>query len=107
MGKRGQFVQLNAAERTIATMAKKTQPPPKNFEEGLAELEAILGQIESGQVGLEESLAKHERGTFLIQHCRGVLNRAEKQIELLTKSPDGEGIDRTPLEGDEPANTKV
>lgn len=68
-------------------MAKKPQSPPKNFEEALEELERILGAIEQGQVGLEESLAKYERGTFLIQHCRGVLQSAEKQIELLSKGP--------------------
>lgn len=85
-------------------MAKKTQAPPKTFEDGLAELEQILGQIEGGEVGLEESLAKHERGTFLIQHCRGILNRAEKQIELLTKSADGEGFDRTPLDPEIPTD---
>ena len=70
-------------------MAKKTQSPPKNFEDALAELEQILSAIESGQVGLEESLAKYERGTFLIQHCRGVLNTAEKQIEMLTTATEG------------------
>jgi exonuclease VII small subunit len=32
---------------------------------------------------------KYERGNFLIQHCRGVLGAAEKQIELLSKGPDG------------------
>ena len=52
-------------------MARKTQPPPKNFEEALAELEQILTGIESGKIGLEESLVKYERGNFLIQHCRG------------------------------------
>jgi exodeoxyribonuclease VII small subunit len=70
-------------------MAKKTQPPPKNFEDALAELEQILSAIESGQVGLEESLVKYERGTFLIQHCRGVLTTAEKQIEQLTAASEG------------------
>ena len=70
-------------------MAKKTQTPPKSFEEALRELEEILGEIEGGELGLEESLQKYERGNFLIQHCRGVLNTAEKQIELLSKSPDG------------------
>lgn len=69
-------------------MAKKSQPPPKNFEEALQELEQILADIEGGQVGLEESLVKYERGTFLIQHCRGVLSTAEKQIEILSKSAD-------------------
>lgn len=68
-------------------MAKKTQTPPKSFEDALHELEIILAQIESGETGLEESLLKYERGTFLIQHCRGVLSTAEKQVELLAKGP--------------------
>ena len=72
-------------------MSKKVnQTPPKSFEDALRELEQILSEIESGNVGLEESLAKYERGNFLIHHCRGVLNGAEKQIELLSKGPDGE-----------------
>lgn len=70
-------------------MAKKNQTPPKDFEEALKELEQILGQIERGEVGLEESLAKYERGSFLIQHCMGILNTAEKQIEVISKGPDG------------------
>ena len=78
-------------------MAKKNLTPPKTFEEALAELEQILAEIEGGSVGLEESLAKYERGNFLIQHCRGVLNTAEKQIEILTKTADG-GMQSTPIE---------
>src|SRR5688572_19928948 len=77
-------------------MAKKTQTPPKTFEEALAELEQILAEIEGGELGLEESLVKYERGNFLILHCRGVLNSAEKQIELLSRSADG-GLDSEPL----------
>ena len=78
-------------------MAKKAQIPPKSFEEALAELEQILAEIEGGELGLEESLLKYERGNFLIHHCRGVLNTAEKQIELLGKSADG-GLTVTPLQ---------
>ncbi|MGD1276007.1 MAG: exodeoxyribonuclease VII small subunit [Tepidisphaeraceae bacterium] len=78
-------------------MAKKQQVAPRSFEEALAELEKILADIEGGQVALEESLARYERGTFLIQHCRSVLNAAQKQIELLSKSADG-GIQSEPLE---------
>jgi exodeoxyribonuclease VII small subunit len=70
-------------------MAKKTQTPPKSFEDALQELEQILADIEAGELGLEESLVKYERGNFLIHHCRGVLGQAEKQIELLSKSADG------------------
>jgi exodeoxyribonuclease VII small subunit len=71
--------------------------PPRTFEEALAELEQILAEIEGGELGLEESLVKYERGNFLIHHCRGVLNTAEKQIELLGKSADG-GLSVTPLQ---------
>ena len=79
-------------------MAKKTaQPVPKNFEEALAELETILADIEGGDVPLEQSLTKYERGQFLVQHCRTVLAQAEKQIELLSKAPDGESIQSTPM----------
>jgi exodeoxyribonuclease VII small subunit len=70
-------------------MAKKNQAAPKSFEDAITELEQILSQMEGGQVALEESLAKYERGTFLIRHCRGVLGAAEKQIELLSKAEDG------------------
>jgi exodeoxyribonuclease VII small subunit len=83
-------------------MAKKTQIPPKSFEEALAELEQILAEIEGGELGLEESLVKYERGNFLIHHCRGVLNVAEKQIELLSKSADG-GLVAVPMQ--EPPET--
>ena len=74
-------------------MARKNQTPPKNFEEALAELQQILSDIEGGEVPLEESLIKYERGQFLIQHCRGILGQAEKQIEELTKpaEPSAEG----------------
>ena len=78
-------------------MARKNQTPPKSFEEALVELEQILSAIEGGEVGLEESLVKYERGNFLIQHCRGILGAAEKQIEILSKQADGE-IKSEPLE---------
>ena len=71
-------------------MAKKTQPAPKSFEEGMRELETILSEMENGQIGLEESLTRYERGAFLIQHCRSVLSAAQTQIEQLTRTPEGE-----------------
>jgi exodeoxyribonuclease VII small subunit len=75
------------------TMGKKTQPVPKNFEDGMRELETILSDIERGEMGVEESLVRYERGAFLIQHCRGVLNKAQLQIETLAKAPPAAGTD--------------
>lgn len=82
-------------------MAKKNLSPPKNFEEAVDELEQILGTIEAGELGLEDTLLKYERGSFLIQHCRQVLDSAEKQIELISKGPDG-AVVAQPLETPEP-----
>ena len=81
-------------------LAKKHEQP-KSFEAALAELEEILAQIESGEVGLEQSLIRYERGNFLIQHCQSVLNSAEKQIEVLSRDAEGQ-IKSAPL--DEPAD---
>jgi exodeoxyribonuclease VII small subunit len=70
-------------------MTQETNKKP-TFEQYLAELEKIVSQIESGQIGLEESIQRYEKGTRLIQQCRTILDAAEKQIQLLAKSEQGE-----------------
>jgi exodeoxyribonuclease VII small subunit len=69
-------------------MAKENQKP-QTFEESVAQLEQIVAAIESGQIGLEESLAKYEQGMDLVKKCRTILDRAEKRIEQLTQTADG------------------
>jgi exodeoxyribonuclease VII small subunit len=59
------------------------------FEQALEKLEEIVSAIESGQIGLEESIAKYAEGIELIKHCRGVLDAAEKKIQLLTSTQEG------------------
>jgi len=70
-------------------MSKRNQTPPKNFEDAIKELEEIVAQIERGEIGLEESLLKYERGHFLVQHCHAILNNAERQIEQVAKAANG------------------
>jgi exodeoxyribonuclease VII small subunit len=60
------------------------------FEQSVAQLEQIVSAIESGQIGLEDSLAKYEQGMELVKRCRSILDRAEKRIEQLTESGAGE-----------------
>lgn len=87
-------------------MARKNQSPPKNFEEAQTELERIVSEIENSQVGLEESLQKYERGAYLIQYCQNVLKKAEQQIELLSKSPEGDLLSSPmPDESSDPAGS--
>lgn len=84
------------------SMAKKNTPP-KTFEEAVAELEKILADIESADAGLEDSLAKYERGTFLIQHCRGVLASAETQMQQITRDAAGDLTITQPAQPAEPS----
>lgn len=60
-----------------------------SFETALAELEAIVTKLESGQAPLQESIAIYERGEALKSHCDGLLKSAEAKIEKITLSKDG------------------
>lgn len=64
----------------------KTSTTALSFEDALAQIESIIERIESGEVGLEQSLTEYEKGVGLINHCRGKLDRARQQVEDLTKS---------------------
>ena len=55
-----------------------------SFEENLAELEKIAAEMESGQLPLEQLLAKYERGQELIKACSSRLTEVEQKIEKLT-----------------------
>lgn len=63
---------------------------PPSFEGSLAELQRIVDDLESGALGLEESLKEFERGMSLLRHCYALLTEAEQRVELLT-SRDAEG----------------
>jgi exodeoxyribonuclease VII small subunit len=53
------------------------------FEEARAELEKIVAELESGQVGLEEALALWQRGEELYKLCLAKLDAAQGAIEEL------------------------
>ena len=57
---------------------------PLPFETALEEVEAIIRRIESGEVGLEDSIAQYERGVLLVKQCREVLDRVEQRVTDLT-----------------------
>ena len=61
------------------------------IEKSLEELEALLKQMESGELSLEEALKHFERGIQLTRQCQEALKTAEQRVEiLLQKTPDGE-----------------
>jgi exodeoxyribonuclease VII small subunit len=61
----------------------------KTFEASLAELEVIVGQLEEGDMPLDESLELFEKGVKLSRDCRNRLTNAERRIEILMQDSDG------------------
>ncbi|HAA50462.1 MAG TPA: exodeoxyribonuclease VII small subunit [Planctomycetaceae bacterium] len=55
-----------------------------SFEAALEDLQGIVESLESGSLGLEDSLARFEEGIGLLKTCNDVLQRAEQRIETLT-----------------------
>lgn len=57
--------------------------PPKDFESAIAELEAVVSDMESGKLSLEASLAAYKRGVELSAFCKKTLEEAEQQVQIL------------------------
>ena len=61
--------------------AKKTEPG-QNFESAMDRLEAIVEQMESGKMMLEELIVHYEEGMKLVKVCQERLANAEQRIEI-------------------------
>jgi exodeoxyribonuclease VII small subunit len=56
---------------------------PQGFEASLERLEVIVGELERGELTLEQSLARYEEGVRLSQRLNQTLDQAEQKIERL------------------------
>ena len=59
------------------------------FEEALARLEAIVAELERGELQLEDSMRIFEEGIKLSKVCLKMLDDAERRVEILVKDKDG------------------
>jgi len=80
-------------------MVKKKPVNQLRFEEAFEELAALVGQLESGDQPLEESLALFERGQALAAHCSQLLEKAELKLRQLAPDESG-GYSESDLEVD-------
>ena len=60
-----------------------------SFEESLKRLEAVVDQLEKGDLTLEESLKLFEEGVNLTAACKQELDAAEGKVQMLVKQRDG------------------
>ena len=58
-------------------------PEEMRFSDALAELETIVSALESGQLELEDSIARYERGVALLRACQAQLAEAEQRVTML------------------------
>jgi len=72
----------------MAKNEKKNGIGKMSFEEAIKELGGIVGEIEQGEIPLQDSLSQYERGMALIKHCREILQKAEQRIEKISEEKD-------------------
>jgi exodeoxyribonuclease VII small subunit len=59
------------------------------FDLALAELQSVVGRLESGGLALEESIELYERGVALHAHCARSLTSAELRVQRLVEGSGG------------------
>jgi len=77
-------------------MAKTPKPEDVSYEDAVERIEELIDAIESGEIGLDESLKAFEEGMGLIKVCRARLETAEQRVaELLAEddTPAGDSPD--------------
>ena len=52
-----------------------------SFEQAFQQLEEIVAQLEQGDLPLDQTLALHERGQKLAEHCARKLDEAELKVK--------------------------
>ena len=72
---------------------------PQGFEKSLERLEAVVAEMEGGDLSLEDMIKRFEEGQKLIGYCGKQLNEVERKIEKLVKKDNGE-VEAVPLEGE-------
>jgi exodeoxyribonuclease VII small subunit len=83
--------------RTTVTGPTETQAPDDaappiadlSFDDALAELQRTIAELETGGLPLERTLALHERGAALLEHCETLLRGAELRMRQLVAKGSG------------------
>jgi len=77
-------------------MARKS---PVNFETAMSQLEALVDDMEQGDLPLDDALKHFEKGISLASDCQQALNKAEQKVTLLIEK-NGELLEK-PFEIDD------
>ena len=67
-------------------------PKRLKFEQAMERLSRIVEAMESGEIGIEDSIARYEEAMELAAHCRGILDQAEQRIRKIQLDSDGRPV---------------
>ncbi len=73
----------------MAEPKKRKEISTMNFEEALAELQALVKELEKGEGRLDEAVETYKRGIALKEHCERKLREAQEKIAKIVVGPDG------------------
>ena len=57
-----------------------------DLEKAIGDLEALVEQLESGELTLDKSLQQFEKGVKLSRECQAALTEAEQKVQILIDS---------------------
>jgi len=67
----------------VKKVVEPKAPEELSFEQALDELDGLVRKMESGELGLDDSIAAYRRGAQLARHCQARLSAAEQEIRKL------------------------
>lgn len=82
-------------------MAAKKKKKTSDFESTIAELESLVDEMEHGDISLEESLKKFERGIELTRTCQKALQEAEQKVRMLVEKKQADTLVDVDTEDDD------
>jgi exodeoxyribonuclease VII small subunit len=99
------FSQAGVCLISDSPMSSKSKQPgtPLNFESAMDRLEAIVEQMETGKLPLEDLLVRYEEGMNLVKICQERLASAEQKIEIIARNSAGKPV----VKDFEPAAAKI
>ena len=83
----------------MAKKKAKSKSSKPDFEESLVELQQIVHQLEEGNLSLSESLERYEAGISHLKRCYGLLNEAQKKVEVLVDLDENGNLRTTEFDG--------
>ena len=70
-------------------MTEEKRPEDMTFEESLAKLSELVGQLENGGLDLDKNIDIYEQAVVLRDRCRKILEESERKVQKLMETADG------------------